>query len=93
MTGEEFRRCRVTLEMTQQQFATALGIGPNTVARYERDELKIYEPVARLAALLAAQPGARCPATPRSRTRTPKGRTKGGATMQKKRTGAVKGGR
>lgn len=38
--------------MTQAALARALGVEPNTVARYERDESGIPEPVARLVMLL-----------------------------------------
>jgi transcriptional regulator with XRE-family HTH domain len=38
--------------MTQKEIAEALGVAPNTVARYERDESGIPEPVARLVLLL-----------------------------------------
>jgi transcriptional regulator with XRE-family HTH domain len=38
--------------MTQKEIAEALGVASNTVARYERDESGIPEPVARLVLLL-----------------------------------------
>jgi transcriptional regulator with XRE-family HTH domain len=38
--------------MTQKELAEALGVASNTVARYERDETGIPEPVARLVMLL-----------------------------------------
>lgn len=38
--------------MTQAELARALGVAPNTVARYERDESGIPEPVARLVMLI-----------------------------------------
>jgi transcriptional regulator with XRE-family HTH domain len=34
--------------MTQAELAKAIGVASNTVARYERDEVRIPEPVARL---------------------------------------------
>jgi transcriptional regulator with XRE-family HTH domain len=50
VTGEELRRLRGT--ETQTAFAERLGVHANTLARYERDDLTIPEPVARLAKLL-----------------------------------------
>lgn len=41
MTGEEFKRWREKFDLTQEQLAVALGIAPNTVARWERDERAI----------------------------------------------------
>jgi transcriptional regulator with XRE-family HTH domain len=52
MTGEELRRIRHRLGLTQKQFAEQLGWHPNSVARAERNEMPIAEPVARLATLL-----------------------------------------
>lgn len=37
-TGEQIRRAREALRMTQQQLATELGVGLRTVGRWERDE-------------------------------------------------------
>jgi hypothetical protein len=51
VTGRELRTLRG--QRTQAVYAEALGIRSNTVARYERDELPIPEPVARLARCLA----------------------------------------
>ena len=52
MTGEELRRIRQKLGLTQKQFAEQLGWHPNSVARAERNEMPIVKPVARLATLL-----------------------------------------
>jgi transcriptional regulator with XRE-family HTH domain len=52
MKGAALRKQRKTLGMTQVELARALGVAPNTVARYERDESGIPEPVARLAMLI-----------------------------------------
>ena len=38
--------------MTQRELAKELGVTWNTVARYERDEMRIPEPVARLVMLI-----------------------------------------
>jgi transcriptional regulator with XRE-family HTH domain len=50
--GAELRKRRKALGMTQVELARALGVDPNTVARYERDESGIPEPVARLVILI-----------------------------------------
>lgn len=58
MTGPELRRCRTRLGLTQKQMADRIGIHWNSLARMERNEMTIVEPVARLVRLLAAaKPG------------------------------------
>jgi transcriptional regulator with XRE-family HTH domain len=52
MKGAALRKRRKALGMTQVELARALGVAPNTVARYERDESGIPEPVARLVMLI-----------------------------------------
>lgn len=52
MKGKALRAERARLGMTQAELAKAIGVAPNTVARYERDESGIPEPVARLVMLL-----------------------------------------
>lgn len=52
MTGPQLRRVRKALSLSQAALAERLGIHSNTLARYERGELVIAEPVARLAKLL-----------------------------------------
>ena len=52
MKGTAFRQHRMKLRMTQKELAEALGVAPNTVARYERGESGIPEPVVRLILLL-----------------------------------------
>ena len=54
MTGEELRRIRKRLGWTQVQLADRVGVVANTVARWERNEVPIQEPAARLIRLLAA---------------------------------------
>lgn len=44
MTGDELRDYRRKLGLTQAQLAASLGVTPNTVARWERDELVIANP-------------------------------------------------
>jgi transcriptional regulator with XRE-family HTH domain len=53
MTGEELKAIREELGWTQSQMADELGVTPNTVARWERGEMEIFEPAARLAMILA----------------------------------------
>src|SRR5689334_11331284 len=53
MKGHALRRLRGT--DTQVHFAARLALHPNTLARYERDELPIPEPIALLARLLARE--------------------------------------
>jgi transcriptional regulator with XRE-family HTH domain len=52
MTGPALRQQRMKLCMTQKELADAIGVASNTVARYERDESGIPEPVAPLVMLL-----------------------------------------
>ena len=54
VTGEELRRIRKRLGWTQVQLADRVGVVANTVARWERNEVPIQEPAARLIRLLAA---------------------------------------
>ena len=41
MTGKELKEKRNKLNLTQEQLAKELGVTSNTVARWERDEMKI----------------------------------------------------
>ncbi|MDH5641718.1 MAG: helix-turn-helix domain-containing protein [Nitrospira sp.] len=52
MTGAQLRRIRDRLGLTQVAMAQRIGVTPNSVARWERGEMKITEPVARLVTLL-----------------------------------------
>jgi len=52
MDGKELRRRRDQMKLTQVELSEELGVTSNTVARYERDELAIPEPVARLTVLI-----------------------------------------
>jgi DNA-binding transcriptional regulator YiaG len=53
VTGTEMRRIRRKLRLTQVELAGLIGIKGNSVARQERGEIGISEPVARLVRLLA----------------------------------------
>jgi len=55
--GVELRTIRKRLGKTQAQLAEAVGVATNTIARYERDEMKISEPVARLVRTIAKSEG------------------------------------
>jgi transcriptional regulator with XRE-family HTH domain len=48
MTGPSLKKIRSELGWTQFQLAKELGVTSNTVARWERDEVPIREPMARL---------------------------------------------
>ena len=52
MNGKQLKRIRKGLGLTQKELAEELGVSANTVARWERDEVAIAEPAARLARLL-----------------------------------------
>ena len=53
VTGAALRQLRG--KETQAGFAARLGVHANTLARYEREDLAIPEPVARLAQLLTRE--------------------------------------
>lgn len=53
MTGAEIRELRKALGYTQAKLAEEVGVTANTVARYERDELRPSPPVLKLLKLLA----------------------------------------
>ena len=55
MTGVEIRALREKLGWTQVALAEAIGVTSNTVARWERGEMAISEPAARLLQKIAAE--------------------------------------
>jgi DNA-binding transcriptional regulator YiaG len=57
MTGLALKHIRKRLALTQQAFAKKIGVTSNTVARWERDEVGIAEPIARLIRMLSTQKG------------------------------------
>jgi DNA-binding transcriptional regulator YiaG len=52
MSGEELRRHRRRLGLTQVQLAAELDVHPITLSRWERDVVQIPEAIARLMRLL-----------------------------------------
>jgi putative transcriptional regulator len=52
MTGAEIKNLRKALGYTQARLAEEVGVTANTVARYERDELRPSPPVMKLLKLL-----------------------------------------
>ena len=48
MSGKELKAIRNKLKITQAELADLIGLHWNTVARWERDEVSISEPMARL---------------------------------------------
>lgn len=54
MKGSELRTIRKRLGWTQAQMAKEAGVATNSVARWERDEMRIREPIARLIKRIAA---------------------------------------
>jgi transcriptional regulator with XRE-family HTH domain len=59
MTDVEIRAFRKKLGWTQVALAEAIGVTSNTVARWERGEMAISEPAARLLQKIAAERRAR----------------------------------
>src|SRR5579885_129646 len=55
MTGKEIRALRRRLGWTQVALADAVGVSSNTVARWERGEMGISEPAARLLKRIASE--------------------------------------
>ncbi len=59
MTAVEIRSLREKLGWTQMALAQAVGVTSNTLARWERGEMGISEPAARLLQKIAAEQGLR----------------------------------
>jgi putative transcriptional regulator len=59
MTGAEIRELRKTLGYTQARLAEEIGVTPNTIARYEREELRPSPPVLKLLKLIGMSGGVR----------------------------------
>jgi transcriptional regulator with XRE-family HTH domain len=54
MTGKTLRSVRRKLNWTQSRMAQAVGVATNTIARWEREEIGISEPVSRLISSIEA---------------------------------------
>jgi len=52
MTGAELKRYRQRLKLTQVGMAKQIGVHANSLARMEREEMVISEPVAKLVRLI-----------------------------------------
>ena len=52
MTGKQLREIRARFGLAQAELARWLGVHGNTVARWERGEVGISEPAARLACVI-----------------------------------------
>ena len=59
MTGVQIKELRRSLGYTQAKLADEVGVTPNTIARYERDELRPSPPVLKLLKLLGLAGGGR----------------------------------
>ncbi len=55
VTGRELRSIRQKLALTQAALAEAVGVTSNTMARWERGEMAISEPAARLIEKIAEE--------------------------------------
>jgi transcriptional regulator with XRE-family HTH domain len=55
MKGKTLRTIRKRLGLTQTTMAQRIGVTKNTVARWERNEMAIREPMARLIHRLEAE--------------------------------------
>jgi transcriptional regulator with XRE-family HTH domain len=55
MRGIQLQKKRKSLGWTQADLAARVGVTPNTVARWERDEVAIREPIARLLETIFSQ--------------------------------------
>ena len=52
MDGQTFRELRLKLAYSQAELAREIGVSANTVARWERGELPVNRPAARVLELL-----------------------------------------
>ena len=56
MTGTDVQRLRRRLGLTQAALARKIGVHTLTVSRWERGQVRVTEPMARLLRLLATMP-------------------------------------
>ncbi len=57
MDGKQLRKIRDKLHWTQVKLAKEIGVTVTTLARWERDEVGISEPISRFIKLIAKQKG------------------------------------
>jgi transcriptional regulator with XRE-family HTH domain len=57
MTGQQLRRIRLQMELSQRQLAAHIRTTRNTIARWERGEIQISEPVGLLLEMVAKGAG------------------------------------
>lgn len=55
MNGKQVSKIREQLKWTQAQLGDAVGVTGNTIARWERDEMAVNEPAARLILRIQAE--------------------------------------
>jgi transcriptional regulator with XRE-family HTH domain len=56
MRGREVRAIRKRLGISQRALGDRLGVAQNTVARWERGEANVTEPIARLIRIAGGEP-------------------------------------
>ena len=57
MEGKQLRKIRNKLHWTQVKLAKEIGVTVTTLARWERNEVSISEPISRFIKLIAKQKG------------------------------------
>jgi len=57
MNGNQLRKIRKKLDLTQAELAKKVGVTVTTLARWERDEVGISEPISRFIKMIAKQKG------------------------------------
>ncbi len=55
MDGKQLRKIRDKLHWTQVKLAKEIGVNVTTLARWERDEVGISEPISRFIKMIAKQ--------------------------------------
>ncbi len=57
MDGKQLRKIRNKLHWTQVKLAKEIGVTVTTLARWERNEVSISEPISRFIKMIAKQKG------------------------------------
>ena len=57
MDGNQLYKIRMRLKWTQAELAKEIGVTVTTLARWEREEVSISEPISRFIKLIAKQKG------------------------------------